>query len=75
MTVSAVIQANQAAITTLAVVQMASHEPGATRGECIHGGVNDRLSLVAVTLLIELSVPTILPQDVGDFEAIGFGLR
>jgi hypothetical protein len=39
-----------------------------------HHGVNDRQSLVAVTLLIEFRVPTIPPQNVGDFEAIGFGL-
>jgi hypothetical protein len=54
---------------------MAPHEPGATGGECIHHRANDRQSLVAVTLLIERRMPTILPQDVVDFKAIGFGLR
>jgi hypothetical protein len=53
---------------------MTSHEPGATRGECIHHGVNDRQPFVVETLLIELSVPTIPPQDVVDFEAVGFRL-
>ena len=73
--VSTMIQTNQASIAALAVVEMAPHERGATRSECIHDGVYDRQPLVAVTLLIELSVPTILPQDVVDFEAVGFRLR
>ena len=51
------------------------HELSATRGERIHHGVDDRHPLVAVTLRIELSVPTIPPQDVVNVEAVRLGLR
>jgi hypothetical protein len=54
---------------------MTAHIPSATRGECIHHRADISQSLVVVTLLVEPSVPTILPQDVVDVKAIGFGLR
>jgi len=73
--VSAVIETDQSPIAALAVVKMASHVASATRGKSIHNRANVRLPLVAITLLIELRVPTIPPQDVIDFESVGFGLR
>ncbi len=55
--------------------ELASLEPSATRGERIHHGVTDHQSLVAATLLSEFRVPTIPPQDVVEFETVGFRLR
>lgn len=72
--VSAVIQSNQPPVAALPVVKMAPHIASATRGESIHHRADDCHPFVAVTLLIELRVPTIPPQNVVDFEAIGFGL-
>ena len=72
--VSAVIQTNQPPVATLAVVKMAAHVASATRGESIHDRADVCKSFVVVTLLVELRVPTVLPQDVIDFEAVGFRL-
>ena len=47
----------------------------ATRGESIHHRANVRHPLVVVTLQIEFRVPTILPQDVDDVQAVRLGLR
>ena len=69
------IETNLLSIATLAVVKMAAHVASAARGESVHHRADDRQPLIVVTLLIELSVPTIPPQNVGDFEAVGFGLR
>ena len=73
--VSAVIQSNQATITALAVVKMASEIASATSGECIHHRADDCHPLVVITLLVELRMPTIPPQDIGDLETFGFRLR
>ena len=51
------------------------HVASATRGESIHHRANVRHPLVVVTLLIELRVPTILPQDFVNVEAVRLGLR
>ncbi len=64
--VGAVIETNQPLVATLAVVEVSAF---------IHHRAEVCESLAVVTLLIELGVPTIPPQDVVDFEAIGFRLR